>query len=394
MKQKILLVHNYYKIPGGEDTVVENERKILEQNGHQVIFYCRSNQEMDSFPLWKKLMLPFSSVFSIKTYKEVKKLIRKEKVDIVHVHNTLTLISPSVYFAAFACKIPVIQTLHNFRLLCPAATFLREGEICEECVKKGLFCAVRHSCYRASKVQTLISVLILKIHRLLGTYRGLSYICLTEFNKEKLLSLNQKGKAIISEEKIFVKPNFIWNIQEQKCEKKEQYIYIGRLEKLKGIWVLLEAWRNFPDKPLFLCGSGPEEKRIQQYLEKYNMSQVKLTGQISHDDVFRMLRESAALILPTMCYEGMPMVILESYAAGTPVIVSDLGNAGNMVECEVTGLKFKPGNSQDLCRCVGRMSDIQKWNTKETYDKLYTPDRNYKILKEIYEKISTENMKY
>ncbi|MBY0145123.1 glycosyltransferase [Neobacillus niacini] len=207
-KKKILIVHNYYQIPGGEDTVVANEKKLLEEHGHQVVLYSRNNNELKGMAKLQKLCIPFSTVFSIRTYREVKNIIIKEKIDVVHVHNTLNLISPSVYYAAFSKNKPVIQTIHNFRLLCPAATFYREGRICEDCVDKGLKCAVSNKCYRGSRLQTLGCVFTLKLHRLLGTYKKLNYICLTEFNKEKLLMLNKGKKQLIDPNKVFVKPNF------------------------------------------------------------------------------------------------------------------------------------------------------------------------------------------
>nr|WP_106784354.1 glycosyltransferase [Lysinibacillus timonensis] len=215
LKHKILIVHNYYQIPGGEDTVVANEKKMLELNGHEVVLYSRNNSELKRMGKFRKLLLPFTTVFSIKTYKEVKKVIRQQNIELVHVHNTLNLISPSVYYAAFSCKVPVIQTIHNFRLLCPSATFYRDGVICEECVCKGLKSAIKYSCYRGSKIQTLACVITLKIHRLLGTYRRLNFICLTEFNKRKLLELNKGKKQIIDPDKVFVKPNFV-NIDRRK----------------------------------------------------------------------------------------------------------------------------------------------------------------------------------
>lgn len=135
-KQKILLVHNYYKIPGGEDSVVFNEKKLLEEHGHEVILYTRSNSEIDKFGICKKFALLFTSVFNRKTYRDIKKIIRKEKIDIVHVHNTLSLISPSVFYAARECGVPVVQTIHNFRMICPGATLYRNGNVCEECLEK------------------------------------------------------------------------------------------------------------------------------------------------------------------------------------------------------------------------------------------------------------------
>lgn len=211
-KKKILMVHNYYQIPGGEDTVVANEKKLLENHGHTVILYSRNNSELKGMSKLQKLKLPFTTIFNPKTYRDIRKLIKKEKIDIVHVHNTLNLISPAVYYAALSCKVPVVQTIHNFRLLCPGATLYRDGHVCEDCVKHGLKCAVKYGCYRGSKAQTLICVINTWIHRKLGTYGRLNYICLTEFNKEKLLELNRQGKKqLIDPKKVYIKPNFTFD---------------------------------------------------------------------------------------------------------------------------------------------------------------------------------------
>lgn len=388
-KERVLLVHNHYKIPGGEDTAAENERRLLEEHGHSVFLYTRSNQEMESFSAVQKLLLPFTSIFSLRTYREVKKIISEKKIDIIHVHNTLNLITPSVYYAAFACRKPVVQTIHNFRLLCPGATFLRKGKVCEDCVEKGLGCAVRHGCYRNSRAQTLMSVIILKIHRMLGTYRRLFYICLTDFNREKLLLINNKGKEQIRKERIFVKPNFVQLPPAEPVSGKEQYLYIGRLEELKGIRILLEAWKEFPEKKLLLCGSGPMEAWVRAYVKKHHMDQVLLLGQCEREKVLKLLAESKGLIVPSICYEGQPMVILESYAAGTPVIASDLGNAGNMVEPGRTGVKFACGDAESLREAVMELEEQKTWDTRAVYEEKYTAEKNYIRLREIYAEIRT-----
>lgn len=191
-KKNILIVHNYYQIPGGEDTVVANEKGMLEEYGHKVILYSRSNAELKELSMLKKLMLPVTTIFNPKTYKEIKRLIKTEDIEIVHVHNTLNLISPAVYYAARAMHIPVVQTIHNFRLLCPGATFYKDGHICEDCVKYGLKCAVKYSCYRGNRIQTLACVISTWFHRMTGIYGKINYICLTEFNKNKLLELKDQ----------------------------------------------------------------------------------------------------------------------------------------------------------------------------------------------------------
>ena len=214
MKETILIVHNYYQMPGGEDTVVANERKLLEKHGHKVILYTRNNSEINTMSFINKLKIPFKTIFNLETYRSVKKIIQDNNIDIVHVHNTLVLVSPSVYYAAISCDVPVVQTLHNFRMLCPGATFYRNGHICEECLSKGLRCAVKYGCYRNSKLQTLICVLSMIIHRKTGIYQKIFFICLTDFNKKKLVEFNHN--RIIDESKVFVKPNFTFDDSKKK----------------------------------------------------------------------------------------------------------------------------------------------------------------------------------
>ena len=192
-KQNVLIVHNYYRIPGGEDAVVANEKKLLEEHGHRVTLYSRNNSELDQMSFLRKLLLPVTTVFNFRTYRDIRRILRDQKIEIVHVHNTLNLISPAVYYAAVKSGIPVVQTIHNFRLLCPGAMFFRDGQICQDCVSHGLWCAVRHGCYRGSRIQTLACVISTAVHRTMGIYGKLNYICLTEFNREKLLELKQKG---------------------------------------------------------------------------------------------------------------------------------------------------------------------------------------------------------
>lgn len=210
IKQKVLIIHNYYQIPGGEDTVVANEKKLLEDNGHEVILYTRSNNEIKTMGIFKKLLLPFITIYNPRSSADIKKIIRTEKINIVHVHNTLNLISPSVWYAAVRSGVPVVQTVHNFRFICPNGILYRDGHVCEDCLKKGLACAVKHGCYRNSRMQTLILTISALIHRATGIYGKINFICLTEFNKEKLLLINSK-KEIIDPARVFVKPNFTFS---------------------------------------------------------------------------------------------------------------------------------------------------------------------------------------
>ena len=386
-KEKILIVHNFYQIPGGEDTVVANEKKLLEENGHEVVLYTRHNSELKKMSKVQKIFLPFTTVFNLKTYREVRKIITEQKIDILHVHNTLNLISPSVYYAGLSKKIPVVQTVHNFRLLCPGATFFRDGQVCEDCLEKGLLCAVKNKCYRGSRVQTLACVISTLIHRAFRTYKKLNYICLTEFNKEKLLHLKQ-----IKEKRVFVKPNFVQmsNTVVPYERRKKQFIYVGRLEEIKGTSVLLEAWKLLgEDAPeLLICGKGPLEEWSKNFVENNDLKTVKLLGFVPNDQVKTLVGESKALILPTQVYEGFPVTIVEAYGSGTPVIASDLGNAGNLIIPDVTGKRFSYQSAEALADVVKKFASYDSEKILEIYQGRYSAERNYEELQKIYRQLS------
>ena len=386
-KFKILMVHNYYQIPGGEDTVVANEMQMLKKYGHHVVFYSRNNSELNEMSKFQKLFLPVNTIFNFRTYRDIKRIIKREKIDIVHVHNTLNLISPSVYYAAIQCGVPVVQTVHNFRLLCPGAIFYRNGHICEDCLEKGLWCAIRYNCYRNSKMQTLACVISTKFHRIIGIYGKINYICLTDFNKEKLLKLKQ-----VKENKIFIKPNFVENTQKFiPVEKREnQFVFSGRLDKLKGIDILLKSWKKMGKRApkLIVCGTGPMEEWCKEFVEK-NKINVEIKGFISNEDVKKILANSKALILPTQLYEGFPMSIVEAYSVGTPVIGSNIGNVKSVIEERITGVIFTPTSKEMLIEAIIYIlgfHNIQE-STKNVYLEKYTIQKNYIKLLNIYESV-------
>ena len=381
-KQKVLIVHNYYQIPGGEDTVAANEKKLLEDHGHEVILYTRNNNELKEMGWLRKFFLPFTTIYNPGTARDVKRIIREQGMDIVHVHNTLHLVSPSVYYAARHCGVPVVQTVHNFRLLCPNALFYRDGHICEDCMSKGLGCAVKHACYRGSKAQTLICVISTVIHRATGIYGKIHYICLTEFNKTKLLGLKQ-----IRQENVFIKPNFVDSCETEQTDRSG-FIFAGRLDELKGLRTLIDAWSLMgADAPhLIICGTGPLEEWCADQIKK-NRLNAEMKGFIPNDEVKTLIAGSKALILPTLWYEGFPMSILEAYSVGTPVICSDLGNAGSIVEEGVTGWKFEAKVSAALAEKVNKATDISG-SVKRVYKEKYNTEANYAELVKIYHTIS------
>lgn len=392
-KLRILQVHNAYQIPGGEDVVVANEKKLLEMNGNEVFSYSRNNDELKTMNAFQKLLIPFTAVYSFKTYREVKKLIRENKIDIVHVHNTLMVVSPSVFYAAFHCHVPVVQTLHNFRMLCPAGSYFRGDRICEECSEKGLQCSLKYGCYRGSKAQTFVSAAILKIHRMLGTYRKVNFICLTEFNREKLSRLNEGGKQIVDMKKVYIKPNFTFQegISGEVQEAGDYFLVVGRVEALKGIDVVVKAFEKIPDQKLIVAGDGPMMAEMKAYIKDHNMSNVKFAGYLDKAKVQEKYRGAKAVIMASQCYEAFAMTIAEAYSNAVPVIAGNVGNLANMVEEGVTGIKFHYDSPDDLAAKILKYNTMDiakmKQNAKTFYEKRLKPEDNYRILEEIYHKI-------
>ena len=392
-KQKVLMVHNFYQIGGGEHTVFENEKKLLRENGHQVIEYTRSNDELKASAL-KKILMPFTAVFSIKTYREICAMIRKEKIDVVHCHNTFPLVSPAVYYAAWKCGIPVIQTVHNFRFQCPCGVFYRDGRICEDCVKSGLGQALKHGCYRNSKIQTAVVVIMLKIHRWLGTYQKLRYIFLTGFNQEKFRPL--LGNKVDQE---FVKPNFEYiELPEFAEEQRDfnQFVFAARLDENKGVPFLLNAWKNIKDKKLIIYGNGPLESLVRQAAAEDPMIEYK--GFRPQKEIFEDISHSAAFLFTGEWYEGFPMTLVELMALGRPALCSDIGNGADIVSSAESGLLYQNGSAEDFIEKIGQISDSVRnqqfcINARRNYEENYTPRKNYKILKRIYDEVCAENGK-
>lgn len=394
---RILLVHNFYKITGGEDTVFNNEKRMLEKHGHDVFTYTRDNHELDSFNVFNKAMSLFEAVYSTRTYHDIIKLIKDNDIDLIHVHNTQMLISPSIFAAARDADIPVFQTVHNFRMMCLNAIFYRDGQICEDCIEKGLKCGVAHKCYRGSGVQSRLAMRIQMAARTHGLYKHVNFICLTDFNASKLQRLNKVGKRIVDPKRIFVKPNFIPEEETKKLgfETKsikdgKNFIYVGRLDKAKGIDTILKACKYLKDGvKVRICGSGPDEEWCRTFAKEEKLENIEFLGNVKHSEVLKLLAESDASLFMSKWYEGFPMTIIESFSVGTPMIGLSLGNGGSII-FDIYGssdmLIENSGNIEEkLAEC---MNDFNASKYSFDADKLkkYTEEENYNILMDIYQK--------
>ena len=387
---KILLVHCHYRLPGGEDAVFAAERAMLERHGHEVLVYERSNEEAaHGLP---KALLPLHAIWNRAAARDVKRIIQTKNVDAVHIHNTLLLLSPAVVRAAKHTGMPVVQTLHNFRLFCPNGILLRGGQVCEDCPHHGLACAVRHRCYRGSLAQTLVVAAAYGLHRLLGTWRGVTMVALTEFDRRKLLEFNRLH-PMFDADRLVVKPKPVcvpdgpvtpWE------PRKNQMLFAGRLEELKGLRTVLEAWRLLGDTAptLLVAGEGP----LGDWARAQNLPNVRFLGQLSRTELHARMAESRAVVAASLCYESFALVPAEAHALGTPVLASDLGNVGASVQPGVDGLRFTPGDANALAgavRALGQMSfDCNAIAARAR--STYSEEENYNALMRFYTKGTTK----
>jgi len=386
-KKSVLLVHNYYQIGGGEHTVFENEKNLLLENGHEVYTYTRSNDELKS-SFGKMALLPFTTIWSFKTYFEVRKLIREKDIDIVHCHNTFPLISPSVYYAARSLKIPVVQTIHNFRFLCPNGLFYCNGRVCEECREQNsFFPALKNKCYRNSTLQTAVVVAMMKFHRLIGTYKKIHYIFLTEFNKKKIAET-----LGIREEQTYMKSNFVEQVTSTASAVREmlpKFVFAGRLDGYKGLPFLLDVWPGLnKEYELHIYGDGECRKLCEEAAKK--CANIHYFGFQPQNVIFADLKDAAALLFPSQLYEGYPMILAESFSMGKPVVAANIGNHGDIVSVSQSGVLFDLVDPQNFAAALDEVISNQAQysaNAYRYYLENQTKESNYRKLSEIYDKV-------
>jgi len=387
---RVLLVHNFYQQAGGEDGVVAAERALLIGHGHGAVTYQRSNDELKERGVFGGVATGVETTWSARSCREIRTLLRKEKPDVAHFHNTFPLISPSAYFACAEAGVPVVQTLHNYRLLCPAATFLRDGKVCEECLGWSVpWPGVFHGCYRGSRAATAAAGVMLGVHRTMGTWRekvGV-YIALTEFARHKFV------EGGLPAERIAVKPNFVSSDPGTKRSAGEYALYLGRLSEEKGLRVLLEAWGRLGERiPLRIAGDGPLSGELVRESEMIGLDGVELVGRVDEGEVGGLMQGARFLVFPSVWFEGFPLTIAEAFACGLPVIASRLGSMAEIVQDRMTGLHFEAGNAGDLAAKVewawSHPEEMERMGkaARGEYEAKYTAEKNYGMLMEIYER--------
>jgi glycosyltransferase involved in cell wall biosynthesis len=386
---RVVVVHNSYQQPGGEDVVFANECRLLEERGHTVVAYRRSNHEIETMSGVRRLAMPLRMIYSADSHREIEQLLRRERPDLVHVHNTFMMISPSIYQACQEVGVPVLQTLHNFRLLCPAWTLSREGRVCEECVDDGLWRSVWHGCYRNSRLMTAGVAMMLQIHRARGTWTDSvdGYVALSEFARRKFVDSGLPAP------KVHVKPNFVQNDPGERDAPGHYALFVGRLSPEKGVATLLAAWEKLNRSiPLVIVGDGPSRKDLEAEAAARTLSSVRFRGWLAPEETLTAMKQAAFLVVPSLWYEGFPMIIAEAFACGTPVFCSRLGTLQEVVDDQQTGIHFSHGDAEDLVSKVEwawthrpQVAAMGK-AARETFEARYTAERNYEMLMKIYER--------
>lgn len=375
-KERILVVHNKYQQRGGEDSVVDAEIALLEQNGHRVVLFEKNNHDIVDLP---KLQLALGTVWSNPSAKEFASALDSFKPDIVHVHNTFPLISPAIYWVAHRHNVPVVQTLHNFRLFCPQGMLLRESKVCEECLGRLPWRGVIHKCYRQSYVQSAVLSSMLVTHRLVGTWQTKvsRYIALNNFCRDKFIA------GGLPADKISIKPNFV-DFGTPEIYTRSGLLYVGRLSHEKGISTLAKAMQIEPHLSMRVAGTGDEEPLLKP------LSNITLLGMLNQDAIRDEMYRASALVMPSIWYENFPRTLVEAFACGLPVVASRIGALAELVEDGVTGLLFDPSNSEDLAKKIRWIREnpeaMEKMgqSARQHYLNSFTPEINYEQLISIY----------
>jgi glycosyltransferase involved in cell wall biosynthesis len=392
---KILITHNSYQQQGGEDTAVNAEIKLLRDHRHDIMVYRRHNSEIHNMT---RTSTALSTIWSQQVVNDVGRLCEQFQPDLIHSHNSFPLISPSIYWAASRHRIPVVQTLHNFRLLCPQAMFLRDGHVCEDCLGKIPWRAVTRKCYHDSTLRSAVTASMLTAHQAIGTFREKvsAYIALNHFCRDKFIAGGLPAK------KIHIKPNFVESIRTPDWRARKDALFVGRLSSEKGLDSLIDATRRLQASTndsryrsyLKVIGTGPLEAPVTAAFQNNYL------GYLPRSSVYSMMQSSLFMIAPSTCYETFGLAAVEAFSCGLPVIASRHGGLAELVKDGVTGLLFRPGDANDLAEkiawALANPDEMLKMGRAayEEYLHKYTPEHNYRILIDIYEKEALTGMQH
>jgi glycosyltransferase involved in cell wall biosynthesis len=378
---RVLIIHNHYQQAGGEDSVVANERAMLENYGHETHLWSVSNDVIAG--MWSKIAAAVRTPYSRVARDAAAQLIAEFRPTVAHVHNFFPLLSPSIYDACRAGGVAVVQTLHNYRTICAGALLTRDGRPCEDCIGGSPYQAVLHGCYRGSHIGSLAVARMVDTHRRRGTWTHKvdRFIALTPFAKSKFVA------AGFSADRIAVKPNFAEDRPAGACAGRAGALFVGRLSAEKGVDTLLRAWNSLGEVPLRIIGDGP----LREVVDNAIAPGVVLCGWKKPVEVAAEMAQAAFLVLPSNWPENFPMTIVEAYCQGLPIIASRIGALSDIIEDGATGLLFSAGDANEFAAKVDwayRHPEAMRMmgsNARRMYEEKYTPSINIVQLLAIYE---------
>jgi len=371
---RIGLFHNRYLQRGGEDVAVDLEAELLAKAGHDVHLLCVDNRTSIGSSRLGALRAGLRARWNPATVACLDSFLAEHPIDVAHVHNHFPLFSPALHVTLHARGIPVVQTLHNYRLLCANGFMLRAGRSCDECVARGPWHAVRHACYRGSRLQTLVWSEMTAAHRRRRTWHECVDLFITpsEYARRVLLATG------IPRERFRVVP---LPVRDPGPARPPGHgaLFVGRLSPEKGVDLLIEAWRALEGYPLCIVGSGPEESSLRA--RAASVAGIRFAGQLAADAVHAALREAAFVVVPSRWHENLPLALLEAQAAGRAAVVSHPSALSDLVESERTGLRFPMGDVAALaaaCRRLARDAALVRAlgaRARAQYEARYTPAR-------------------
>jgi glycosyltransferase involved in cell wall biosynthesis len=388
--RRVLQVHTRYRLAGGEDAVVDAERRLLTEAGIQLRQVIFDNAELrDGESIAGDARLAASAVWSRAAERRVRDALASSRAQVVHVHNTFTAASPSVYAAAARAAVPVVQTLHNYRLVCPAATAFRAGHPCTDCLGRVVpWPGVLHACVRGSHRQSLVAAASSTFHHFRGTYRHdvARYIALSNFQRNLMIPGGLPGNNVV------VIPNFLEPDPGSGGADRSGILYVGRLSVEKGVEPMLAAARLAPDH-LTVVGDGPLRHEVEVAMQGGG---IRYVGPLLRESILDQVGRSIAVVMPSICFEGMPMVLLEAFATGTPVIASRIGSLAELVEDGVTGLLVNAGDAAQLAAAmrwaVEHPDEMRSMgaNARKEYEARYRGPTHLAALMDVYESVIDE----
>ena len=389
---KILLVHEFYQSnsPSGEDAMFRMERDLLQRAGHEVATYEVHNDDIGA-TLADRLRVAAATPWSRSSRRALTRVLERNRPEIAHFHNTFPLISPSAFSACSDLGVPVVQTLHNYRLVCPGGLLQRDGHPCEQCVGRSPLPAIAHRCYRSSRAATTVAVTMLLYNRLRGTYAHDvdRYVVLTEFGRRVLI------RGGLPAEKLTVRPNGLTDDPGAGGGEGNFALYAGQLSAEKGARTMIRAWHAVEGLPLVVAGDGDQRIALEEEARQCGVD-VRFIGQRPRAEILSLMRSARIVVIPSECYEGLPVTYVEAMACGAPVVASRLGALAEILTDRENGAHFAPGNPAELASAVNeliaqpdRVARIRLQN-RRLFEERYSPTAALRSLEAIYRAVSTQ----